>query len=191
MRTPIRIKTFDVPKKAYFKDWVRFLKNEINFKYHGKIDKLFLTEVSEKKLLGIIDEKDDKRNFKNLEKEDIYYFTHDIMNEKENKYIPIYFKDKKGVSEYPRIVMISKKDCTMDNLRKKIYFNLRKLILSPFKSDNEDADELSKKIFDYTKDVNIEDGPIFELIEKEYQDIFNPKETPSEESNEKINFFSI
>ena len=189
LRTPIRIKTYDVPKKAYFKDWVRSLKNEINFKYNGKIDKLFLTEVSEKKLLGIIDEKDDKRNFKNLEKEDIYYFTHDIMNEKENKYIPIYFKDKKGVSEYPRIIMVSEKDCTMDNLRKKIYFNLRKLILSPFKSDNEDADELSKKIFDYTKDVNIEDGPIFELIEKEYQDIFNPKETPSEETNEKINKF--
>ena len=66
LRTPIRIKTYDVPKKAYFKDWVRFLKNEINFKYHGKIDKLILNETKEKLSLEFVDEQDNTKNFKYL-----------------------------------------------------------------------------------------------------------------------------
>ena len=189
LRTPIRIKTYDVPKKAYFKDWVRFLKNEINFKYHHKIDKLILNAIKEKKSVELINEQDDKKNFKYLSNSDNFFFCHDIMNENENIYIPVYFKDKKGVSEFPRIIMVSDKDCTMNDLRKKIYFNFRKLILSPFKQDNEDSDDLSNKIFDYTKDVSIEDGPIFDLIDKEYQIIFNSKENSNDEINERINNF--
>ena len=189
LRTPIRIKTFDVPKKAYFKDWVRFLKNEINFKYHGKIDKLILNEIKEKLSMEFIDEQDDTKNFKYLSNSDNFHFCHDIMDENENIYIPVSFKDKKGASEFPRIIMVSEKDCTMNDLRKKIYFNFRKLILSPFKQDNEDTDELSKKIFDYTKDVNIEDGPIFDLINKEYEKLFNSKVNPDDEINEQINNF--
>ena len=189
LRTPIRIKTFDVPKKAYFKDWVRFLKNEINFKYHGKIDKLILNEIKEKLSMEFIDEQDDTKNFKYLSNSDNFHFCHDIMDENENIYIPVNFKDKKGASEFPRIIMVSEKDCTMNDLRKKIYFNFRKLILSPFKQDNEDTDELSKKIFDYTKDVNIEDGPIFDLINKEYEKLFNSKGNPDDEINEQINNF--
>ena len=189
LRTPIRIKTYDLPKKAYFKDWVRFLKNEINFKYHHKIDKLILNAIKEKKSVELINEQDDKKNFKYLSNNDNFFFCHDIMNENENIYIPVYFKDKKGVSEFPRIIMVSDKDCTMNDLRKKIYFNFRKLILSPFKQDNEDSDDLSNKIFDYTKDVSIEDGPIFDLIDKEYKIMFNSKENSSDEINERINNF--
>ena len=189
LRTPIRIKTYDVPKKAYFKDWVRFLKNEINFKYHHKIDKLILNAIKEKKSVELINEQDDKKNFKYLSNNDNFFFCHDIMNENENIYIPVYFKDKKGVSEFPRIIMVSDKDCTMNDLRKKIYFNFRKLILSPFKQDNEDSDDLSNKIFDYTKDVSIEDGPIFDLIDKEYKIMFNSKENSTDEINERINNF--
>ena len=189
LRTPIRIKTYDVPKKAYFKDWVRFLKNEINFKYHHKIDKLILNAIKEKKSVELINEQDDKKNFKYLSNNDNFFFCHDIMNENENIYIPVYFKDKKGVSEFPRIIMVSDKDCTMNDLRKKIYFNFRKLILSPFKQDNEDSDDLSNKIFEYTKDVSIEDGPIFDLIDKEYKIMFNSKENSTDEINERINNF--
>ena len=189
LRTPIRIKTYDVPKKAYFKDWVRFLKNEINFKYHHKIDKLILNAIKEKKSVELINEQDDKNNFKYLSNNDNFFFCHDIMNENENIYIPVYFKDKKGVSEFPRIIMVSDKDCTMNDLRKKIYFNFRKLILSPFKQDNEDSDDLSNKIFEYTKDVSIEDGPIFDLIDKEYKIMFNSKENSTDEINERINNF--
>ena len=189
LRTPIRIKTYDVPKKAYFKDWVRFLKNEINFKYHHKIDKLILNAIKEKKSVELINEQDDKKNFKYLSNNDNFFFCHDIMNENENIYIPVYFKDKKGVSEFPRIIMVSDKDCTMNDLRKKIYFNFRKLILSPFKQDNEDSDDLSNKIFDYTKDVSIEDGPIFDLIDKEYKIMFKSKENSTDEINERINNF--
>ena len=188
LRTPIRIKSYDIPKKAKFRDWVKCLKNEINFKYHGKIDKMILNIISDKISKEFINEQSEK-TFKNLSDDDFYYFSYDIINENENKYIPIYFKDKNLVSEFPRIVMVSEKNCTLDDLRKKIYFNLRKLILSPLKDYNEDEDKLSKIIFDYTKDLNIKDEYIFELIDIEYQKIFDLKENFDNEVEERINNF--
>lgn len=109
-----------------FKKWNKF-------KYHGKIDKLILNATKEKVSLEFIDEQDNTKNFKFLSNNDSFYFCHDIMKENENIYIPVNFKDKKGASEFPRIIMVSEKNFMMNDLRKKIYLNFRKLILSPFK----------------------------------------------------------
>ena len=188
LRTPVRIKSYDIPKKAKFRDWVKCVKKEINFKYHGKIDKMMLNIISDKISKEFINEENDK-TFKNLFSDESYFFSYDIINENENKYIPIYFKDKNLVSEFPRIVMVSEKESTMDDLRKKIYFNFRKLILSPLKDYNEDTDELSNKIYEYTKDMNIKDEYIFELIDKEYQNIFYVRENPDKKVEERINNF--
>ena len=98
-----------------FKKWNKF-------KYHGKIDKLILNATKEKVSLEFIDEQDNTKNFKFLSNNDSFYFCHDIMKENENIYIPVNFKDKKGASEFPRIIMVSEKN-----------LNFRKLILSPFK----------------------------------------------------------
>ena len=187
LRTPVKVKTYDIPKKAKFRDWVRCLKHEINFKYYGKINKMIANKINEKQSLEIFDEKDE-RTFKDMD-DDKYYFCYDIMNEKENKYIPIYFKDKNIISEYPRQMMVSENETNMDNFREKIYFNLRKLILSPLKEHNEEIDELSQKIFQYTKDTDIEDDIIFKLIDKEYQILFNSKENPIKNYDEKVNNF--
>ena len=187
LRTPVKVKTYDIPKKAKFRDWVRCLKHEINFKYYGKINKMIANKIDEKQSLEIFDEKDE-RTLKDMD-DDKFYFCYDIMNEKENKYIPIYFKDKNIISEYPRQIMVSENETNMDNFREKIYFNLRKLILSPFKEHNEEIDELSQKIFQYTKDTDIEDDIIFKLIDKEYQILFNSKENPIKNYDEKVNNF--
>ena len=183
LRKPVRVKSSDVPKKDKFKDWVRNIKNDINFKFHEKINKMILDVVSEHDSLTFINEQDDI-TFKKLIDENKFYFAFDIMNENDNICIPIYFRDSRGVSEFPRIVMVSEKDSTIDDLRKKIYFNLRKLILSPLKNDNEGIDDLSNKIIEYNNDTDIEDEPIFELINKEYNEIFKEKV-----NDEKINNF--
>ena len=187
LRTPIRIRTYEITKKAKFKDWVRCLKQEINFKYHNKINKMILNKIEEKKSLEIINEQDE-RTLNELN-DDTFCFCYDIINENENQYIPVYFKDKNGISEFPRQIMVSENETTLDNLRKKIYFNLRKLILSPLKEYNEDIDDLSQKIYQYTKDIDIEDDIIFKLIEKEYQQFFNAKQSPDINYDEKINNF--
>ena len=187
LRTPVKVKTYDIPKKAKFRDWVRCLKHEINFKYYGKINKMIANKIDEKQSLEIFDEKDE-RTFKDMD-DDKYYFCYDIIDEKENKYIPIYFKDKNIISEYPRQIMVSENETTMDNFREKIYFNLRKLILSPLKEYKEEIDELSLKIFQYNKDTDIEDDIIFKLIDKEYQQLFNSKENHVNDYEEKINNF--
>ena len=187
LRTPVKVKTYDIPKKAKFRDWVRCLKHEINFKYYGKINKMIANKIDEKQSLEIFDEKDE-RTFKDMD-DDKYYFCYDIIDEKENKYIPIYFKDKNIISEYPRQIMVSENETTMDNFREKIYFNLRKLILSPLKEYKEEIDELSLKIFQYNKDTDIEDDIIFKLIDKEYQQLFNSKENHVNDYDEKINNF--
>ena len=98
-----------------FKKWNKF-------KYHGKIDKLILNATKEKVSLEFIDEQDNTKNINFLSNNDSFYFCHDIMKENENIYIPVNFKDKKGASEFPRIIMVSEKN-----------LNFRKLILSPFK----------------------------------------------------------
>ena len=187
LRTPVKVKTYDIPKKAKFRDWVRCLKHEINFECYGKINKMIANKIDEKQSLEIFDEKDE-RTFKDMD-DDKYYFCYDIIDEKENKYIPIYFKDKNIISEYPRQIMVSENETTMDNFREKIYFNLRKLILSPLKEYKEEIDELSLKIFQYNKDTDIEDDIIFKLIDKEYQQLFNSKENHVNDYDEKINNF--
>ena len=46
------------------------------------------------------------------------------------------------------------------------------MILSPLKDNDEEVDELSQKIKEYTKNYEIEDDAIFDLINKEYEKVF-------------------
>jgi hypothetical protein len=172
LRKPIKIKCSNIPKKAKFKDWVRCLKNDKKFIYYGKLDKMFLTTVTNKdKILKEYINEDDAKSFEDFNKNEFKYFAFDIINEKENKYIPVYYKDQSGFSAFPRIIMLSEED-TMDDLRRKIYFNLRKLIYSPLKDNFEDKNELDEKIKEYNENSEIEDNLIFELINDEYKNVF-------------------
>ena len=187
IRTPVKVVFDEILKKATLKDCFRCLKIQEQFKYHKVIDKLVITEVSEKKLIQFINQEEDNASLKEYSKNFIFCF--DIMNEKENINIPIYFKDNKGFSEFPRIIMLSEENSNLDDFRKKIYFNIRKLILSPLKKNNEEIDSLSDEIKKYTTNIEIKDEYIFDLINKEYQEVFNST-SKSGEDNENFEYIN-
>ena len=110
-----------------------------------------------------------------------FLFCYDVLNENENIKIPVYYITERTKSEFPRLIFVSE-NTTLDEFRKKIYFNLRKLILSPLKKDDEEIDSLSDEIAKYVKDFTIEDNYIFDLIEKEYQQIFNDENSNKNEN---------
>ena len=172
LRKPLKIVCYNLNKKATFKDWVRNLKNDTEFNYYGKIDKMFLTEVSkETKILEEYINEEDNKMFEDFNYDYYYYFAHDIINANENKYIPVYYKEEKGFSVFPRIIMVTEED-TFDDFRKKIYFNLRKLILSPFTENFDEKNYLDEKIKEYISDFDIEDELILGLINNEYIKLF-------------------
>ena len=181
LRTPIRVVFNDILKKATFKDCFRCLKTHEEFKYHKVINKLIINKISQKESIEFIKEED------SLTVEDYnegFYFCYDIMDENDNINIPIYFSDNKGLSEFPRVIMVSGENSNLDDFRKKIYFNVRKIILSPLKKESEEIDDLSNEIKNYTKNIEIKDEYIFELINKEYQEVFNNNENSNNDDND-------
>ena len=176
LRTPIRVRCRNISKNATFKDWLRNLKNDTNFIYNKNIKNMILTEIEcfEFKLIKKYDENSDDI-FDNFNDKN-YFFSYDIMDENENKYIPIYYKNENKFSVFPRIIMVSETMTTLDDFRKKIFFNLRKLIYSPFKRFMEESDDLTEKIKEYINNYEIKDEYIFKLIDKEYEKIFINKE---------------
>ena len=181
LRTPIKIVFRNIPKNVTFKDLFRCLKKEKQFKYHKNINKLIINKISDKKSIKFINQEDDSA-IENYDDSN-YYFSYDILDENENIRIPLYFKDNKGLSIFPRIIMI-KEDSNLDDLRKKIYYNIRKLILSPLKKENEVYDKLSEEIIEYSSNIEIDDNYIFEYINKEYNIVFNNDQEKNEEYNE-------
>ena len=181
LRTPIKVVVNNILKIATFKDCFRCLKIEEDFKYHKMINNLIINKVKEKKSIQIFSQEESLTVEEYEDQDDEFFFCYDIIDEKENICIPIYFKDNKGFSEFPRIIMVSE-NSNLDDIRKKIYFNVRKLILSPLKKENEEIDSLSEELKEYMTNIGIQDDYIFSLINQEYQDIFNPD--PSKENND-------
>ena len=65
---------------------------------------------------------------------------------------------------------------TFEELRKKIYLNLRKYIYSPLidlKEKDKEKDDLSQEINNYSHNMNIKDDEIIKMIEDEYSKVFN------------------
>ena len=187
IRTPLRITFKNILKKATFKDCFNCLKKQENFKYNKIIQKLFINKIADKKSIDFINQ-ESKKTIKELGKK--FYFCYDIIDQKEEMYIPLYCKDNKGLSEFHRIIMISQENSNLDDIRKKIYFNIRKFIFSPLKKENETIDLLSNKIYSYITNIEIKDDYILDLINKEYQEIFNNnKLTENNRNYEYINDF--
>ena len=77
--------------------------------------------------------------------DDEYLFSYDYNQKKDEIALVVYFfkndTEKSNKSQYPRMVFCKKSD-TLEDVRKKIYFYLRKYILSPFLKENEEKDEV-------------------------------------------------
>ena len=77
------------------------------------------------------------------------------------------------LSEYPRIIFCDN-NVTLREFRKQIYFLSRKYILSPFINfGKEKLDFLSIEITKYRKDKSIKDDYILNLIDEEFERIFD------------------
>ena len=182
LRDMFCLKIENVDEDEYFEKVIDRIKKEKKFVYNDKIDKLLLVDVYNKKKYEYIEKMKQLSGY-TCRGENVFSF--DIMDKNEDLQIPIYFlkdDDIDSKSEYPRIVF-GKNDMTIDDLRKKIYFNLRKYILSPLLKENEEKDAMTLEIEKYCNDekLELEDEKLFEMIDKEYQEVFNSKQEIDEE----------
>ena len=179
IRNTFCVNFLDMPNIAQVKECKDLLKNNENFEYRD-----ILNNVNYFKIQNQISEGEtDEDTFIDEDYKICLYEINNILENNELK-IPIYFIYSKvegniELSEYPRLIFCEK-DNTLKEFRKKIYFLARKYILSPFINlEKEKLDNLSIQITKYRKNLSIEDDYIFNLIEEEYERIFN--ENPSEE----------
>ena len=74
---------------------------------------------------------------------------------------------------------------TLDEFRKKIYFNVRKYIFSPLIPFNEQStkDTLTQEIQKYIHNMKMDEDKLFELIDEEYNTLFNKEDNDNNKKN--------
>ena len=178
----------DVRKSEILKDIIDRIKKEKDFIYHDKIDDLFMVDMFNKKKYGYAKKTDFIRNYSYSNE---YLYTFDFDKNNDEIVFPVYFwekDDEDSKSDYPRMVFAKKAE-NLNDLRKRVYFYLRKYILSPFLKENETKDEVSKEIEKYMEDKKNElpDEELFAIVEKEYNEIFKKCDSIEENKEEKDN----
>ncbi len=156
---------------------------EKNFIYYNKIEDLFLVDMLRKEKYGYAEK---SHIVKQFIYDDEYLFSYDYNQKKDEIALVVYFfkndTEKSNKSQYPRMVFC-KKSGTLEDVRKKIYFYLRKYILSPFLKENEEKDEVTLEIEKYMEDNNnaLPYEKLYEKVENEYNKVF--KKYDSDESD--------
>ena len=194
VRNPICLKINNINNDEELSNVIERIKKEESFFYHDKInaDNLLMVDILRKEKYGYADKKQIVRQFVYDEE---FIFSFDFNRGKDTVLLPVFFYDKElekeNKSGYPRMV-ICQKDQTLNDIKKKIYFYLRKYILSPFLKENEEKDELSMELEKYMLDKNYElpDDIIYEKIEEEFNKVFkkyneNEDEEKSEDNEKK------
>ena len=176
----------DVSKSETVKNVIDRIKKEKDFVYHDKIKELLPVDVLRKKKYAYAKPHESLRQYTY---EDEYLYSYDYDDEKDKMGFCAYFYEKdddESKSDYPRMILCNHSD-NLDILRKKIYFYVRKYILSPLLKENEEKDEVSKEIEKYMSDVNYElpDDKLIEMVENEYNEIFNKYYNEEEQKEEK------
>ena len=160
------------------------IKKEKEFIYHDKINNLFLVDMLRKEKYGYAEKTQIVRQFVYDEE---YLFSYDHDEKTEEIKLQVYFfknnTEKENKSEYPRMVFC-KKDDTLDDIRKKIYFYLRKYILSPFLKEGEEKDERTLEIEKYMEDKKNElpYEKLYEIVENEYNKVFKKYDSEGKEN---------
>ena len=182
IRKPVRIIIKNIIKNANLDELFKALGNKRDFIYKDLINELFYIKISNSKLVDFIEDISEIEDHT-----DDFIFSYDVLDELENIKIPIYFKN----SEFPRVVS-GTEDMTLEELRKKIYLNIRKYIYSPLVSieEQKDKDTLSQEIQNYLHNMNIKDDKIIQMIEDEYKTLFNPENKDEKIKNNINNFLN-
>ena len=174
IRKPVRIVIKNILKNLNLDEIFKIIGNKRDFIYKDKIQDLFYINVFESKLKNFIEDISEIEDHT----ED-FIFSFDVLDDLENIKIPIYYKG----CQFPRIIS-GTMDITLEELRKKIYLNIRRHIYSPLVSIEEqnDKDILTQKIQNYLHNMTIKDEDIINDIEEEYNNIFN-----NDKNDENIN----
>ena len=182
IRKPVRIIIKNIIKNANLDELFKALGNKRDFIYKDLINELFYIKISNSKLVDFIEDISEIEDHT-----DDFIFSYDVLDELENIKIPIYFKN----SEFPRVVS-GTEDMTLEELRKKIYLNIRKYIYSPLVSieEQKDKDTLSQEIQNYLHNMNIKDDKIIQMIKDEYKILFNPENKDEKIKNNINNFLN-
>ena len=167
IRKPVRIVIKNIDKKMTLNEIFKNLGNKRDFIYKEQIDELYFTNISKGKLINFADDISEIEDHTND-----FIFCYDIIEEIDNIKIPLYFKN----SQFPRIIS-GTNDMTIGELRKKIYFNIRKYIRSPIFSleEQKDKDTIAQEIQKFMLNMKMDEDKLFELIDEEYKKIFNEK----------------
>ena len=171
IRLRIRVK-----KECPLKEVKEEIKKLDNFDYN--IKNLKFIQVSDKKFIRFIDENEFKK-----EDEFVFIFDDESKEGENNKIIPLYMNKNIKDSAFPRLLFL-KENMSFGELKRKIYYYARNFYQNPFKNKEEINDILLdqelKKYKEITKEENYDENKLFELFDKEYDEIFNTKEYEKE-----------
>ena len=180
IRKPIRIIIKNIVKNMNLDQLFKALGNKRDFIYKDQIDELFYINIENSKFINFIEDISEIEDHTNN-----FIFSFDVLDELENIKIPLYFKN----SQFPRVIS-GTEEMTLEELRKKIYLNIRKYIYSPLigLEEQKDKDHLTQEIQSYLHNMNIKDDKIIEMIEDEYKKLFDEK-NDDENTKKNINSF--
>ena len=189
LRNPISVKIKQVEETQPLSSIIDRISKEKDFILHDKLNEIYMIDMYHQELWSCPTPSDELKKY-NYTDEFVFSFPY---NKKEDELqIPVYFfkkefiKQKDDMSKYARIIFC-KKNMTVNDLKKGIYLNLRKYILSPFIKENEEKDEISLEIEKYMNDKNLklDDNKLIEMIEKEYEELFKNNNKEEEENDNK------
>ena len=191
LRNPISVKVKQIEDNQIFLYLIDRIKKEKDCILHDKLNEIFMIDMYQQKVFSIPKYSDEIKRY-NFSNEFVVSFPY---NRKEDELqIPVYFfkkeydNSKDDMSLYARLIFC-KKNMTVNDLKKRIYFNLRKYILSPFLKENEEKDKVSLEIEKYMNDKKFEldDNKLIEMIEKEYEELFKNNNKEEEETKDNEN----
>jgi len=166
-----------IKKDPSLKTMAEEAKDIKDFKYDLK--KLKYIEVLDSKLVNILDENEimDK-------KKHIFAFDDESKKGENNKVLPLYFFKDEDISAFPRLLFLEE-NINFDKLKHKIYYYARNYFVNPFgiKEVEEELKVYKEKIGDY------DEQKLWNLFDKEYNDIFNSEDTRKEEKERFFNDF--
>jgi len=189
LRNPISVKIKQVEETQPLSSIIDRIKKEKDFILHDKLNEIYMIDMYHQDLWSCPTPSDELKKY-NYTDEFVFSFPY---NKKEDELqIPVYFfkkefiKQKDDMSIYARIIFC-KKNMAVNDLKKGIYLNLRKYILSPFIKENEEKDEISLEIEKYMNDKNfkLDENKLIEIIEKEYEELFRNNNKEEEENDNK------
>ena len=173
--TPYKLVFHYDDKDSSFNDLFRSLRPEYDFRFRKNLNNLLIAYVDNNKIKCRIKE-EEKLN--ELDSDD-YIFVYDL-SEESDYLLNIYFIDnsepKERLSIYPRTFTLSK-NSNFDELMKKIYLSIRKLILIPFYDEKRETDELAEKIKDTLENNETDYNELIDNIQGEYNQLFHNEKT--------------